>query len=116
MKWKLWIITEDKTMLRKQIHNPHPGEILQHHFLDELEMKAIDLSRRTGISRATLSKIINTNQRITAETDLPLCRFFGLSEGYFLGLQNDYDMLEAKRKSKVAAMLRGIRPLTEETI
>ncbi len=97
----------------KDIHNPHPGEILRHHFLDELDMKPVDLSRKTGIAQSTLSKILKGHQHITAETDLPLCRFFRLSEGYFLRLQNDYDTLEAKRKPGVNARLRKIRPIAK---
>ena len=43
-----------------------------------------------------------------ADTDLRLCRFFGLSEGYFLGLQNAYDTLEAKRR--IVAQVAKIKP------
>ena len=45
---------------------------------------------------------------ITGDTDLRLCKFFGLSEGYFLRLQNAYDTLEAKRR--IAAQLAKIKP------
>jgi antitoxin HigA-1 len=45
---------------------------------------------------------------VTADTDLRLCRFFGLSEGYFLRLQNAFDMLEAKRRS--AKEIARIKP------
>jgi addiction module HigA family antidote len=103
-------------MKRENIHNPHPGEIIQHHFLDELNMEANELSRLIGIPRSELSKILNAKKGITAETDLLLCRFFELSEGYFLRLQNAYDTLEAKRKPKVYAKLREIQPLDRATV
>jgi plasmid maintenance system antidote protein VapI len=48
---------------------------------------------------------------VTADTDLRLTRFFGLSEGYFLRLQNQYDTLEAKRK--IAKQVARIRPFAE---
>jgi plasmid maintenance system antidote protein VapI len=42
--------------------------------------------------------IVNGTRSVTADTDLRLSKFFGLSEGYFLRLQNAFDMLEAKRR------------------
>ena len=45
---------------------------------------------------------------ITADTDLRLCKFFGLSEGYFLRLQNAFDTLEAKRR--IMAQIEKIKP------
>ena len=42
--------------------------------------------------------IVKGTRGITADTDLRLCKFFGLTDGYFLRLQNAYDMLEARRK------------------
>ena len=52
--------------------------------------------------------IVNGTRDITADTDLRLCKFFGLSEGYFLRLQNAYDSLEARRR--IAAQLAKIEP------
>ena len=49
-----------------------------------------------------------TQPRHEGDTDLRLCKFFGLSEGYFLGLQNAYDTLEAKRR--VAEQVAKIKP------
>ena len=45
---------------------------------------------------------------ITADTDPRLCKFFGLSEGYFLRLQNAFDTLKAKRR--IAAQVAKIKP------
>jgi plasmid maintenance system antidote protein VapI len=42
--------------------------------------------------------IVNGTRDIAADTDLRLCKFFGLTDGYFLRLQNAYDTLEAKRR------------------
>ena len=52
--------------------------------------------------------IITVTRDITADTDLRLCKFFGLSEGYFLRLQNAYDTLEAKRR--ITAQVAKIKP------
>ena len=45
-----------------------------------------------------LKSIVQAKSPVTADIDLRLCRYFKLSEGYFLRLQNDYELMEAKRK------------------
>ncbi len=55
-----------------------------------------------------LRQLIMTSRALTADTDLRLCKFFGLSEGYFLRLQNAYDTLEAKRR--IAGEVARIKP------
>ena len=52
--------------------------------------------------------IVNGTRDITGDTDLRLCKFFGLSEGYFLRLQNAYDTLDAKRR--IAEQVTKIKP------
>lgn len=52
--------------------------------------------------------IVNATRRVTADTDLRLCHYFGLSEGYFLRLQNGYELMEAKRK--LGQILTKIQP------
>jgi addiction module HigA family antidote len=91
------------------LHNPHPGEILAEEFLRELSLSQNALARAIGVPANRIHAIVNGSRNITADTDLRLCRFFGLSEGYFLRLQNAFDMLEAKRK--LAGMLARIKPL-----
>jgi antitoxin HigA-1 len=81
-----------------QLHNPHPGEILKGEFLEEIDMSQNRLAQAIGVPGNRIHAIVNGTRDITADTDLRLCKFFGLSEGYFLRLQNAYDMLEAKRR------------------
>lgn len=81
-----------------ELKNPHPGEILRHGFLDEIGMSQNALAQAIGVPGNRIHAIVNGTRSVTAETDLRLCRFFGLSEGYFLRLQNAYDTLEAKRR------------------
>lgn len=81
-----------------QLRNPHPGEILRHEFLDEIGISQNALAQAIGVPGNRIHAIVNGTRSVTAETDLRLCRFFGLSEGYFLRLQNAYDTLEAKRR------------------
>ena len=81
-----------------QLRNPHPGEILRREFLDEIGMSQNQLAHFIGVPGNRIHAIVSGTRAVTADTDLRLCKFFRLSEGYFLRLQNAYDTLEAKRR------------------
>ncbi len=87
-----------------QLQNPHPGVILGREFLDELGMSLNQLAEAIGVPGDRLRSTINGTGDITSETDLPLCALFGLSEGYFLRLQDAYDRMEAKRRGEAVAL------------
>ncbi len=74
------------------------GEILKEEFLEEIGMSQNALAKAIGVPSNRIHAIVNGTRRVTADTDLRLCRYFGLSEGYFLRLQNTYELMEAKRK------------------
>ena len=78
--------------------NIHPGEILLEEFLIPLEISAYRLSKDTFIPQTRISQIIKGNRSITADTALRLSLFFGNSAKFWLGLQDDYDLEEQKRK------------------
>jgi antitoxin HigA-1 len=90
------------------LKNPHPGDILKHEFLEMTGLSQNRLAHALGVPPNRIHAIIAGARRITADTDLRLCRFFGLSEGYFLRLQNAFDVLEAKRRS--AKAIARIKP------
>jgi addiction module HigA family antidote len=92
----------------QRLHNAHPGEILKQEFLAEIGISQNQLAQSIGVPGNRIHAIVNGTRDITADTDLRLCKFFGLSEGYFLRLQNAYDSLEAKRR--IAAQLAKIEP------
>lgn len=96
-------------MTTKLIKNPHAGDILKHEFLEELNMSQNALARAINVPSNRIHAIIKGERTITADTDLRLCRFFGLSDGYFLRLQNSYQIMEAKRK--LGEQLNLITPL-----
>ena len=77
---------------------PAPGEILKQEFLNEIGMSQNQLAQAIGVPGNRIHAIVNGTRDITADTDLRLCRFFELSEGYFLRLQNAYDTLQARRR------------------
>ena len=95
--------------MAKLLENPTPGSILKEMFLDELGMTQTALARAIGVPAGRINEIVLGKRVVTADTDLRLCRYFGLSEGFFLGLQIDYDIEEAKRQS--GKEIAKIRPL-----
>lgn len=91
------------------LKNPTAGEILKQEFLEEIGMSQNSLAHAINVPPNRIHSIIKGTRSITADTDLRLCRFFGLSEGYFLRLQNSYDLMSAKRK--LGETLTKIKPL-----
>ncbi len=90
------------------LKNPHPGEILKEEFLEPLNLSQNALAQAIGVPANRISEIIRKRRGITADTDLRLARFFKLSEGYWLGLQNAYDMMEAHRA--IGPVIAKIKP------
>jgi addiction module HigA family antidote len=80
------------------IANPPPGKILQREFLDPMELSQNALARALGVPPRRINEIILGKRAITADTDLRLARYFGLSEGFWLGIQADYDLMERRRQ------------------
>jgi addiction module HigA family antidote len=96
--------------MKKLSKNIHPGEILQKDFLKPLSLSQNALAQAIGVPANRINEIIRGRRGITADTDLRLARFFKLSEGYWLRLQNTYDMMEARRE--VGKDIGKIKPHT----
>ena len=94
-------------MNQELLNNPRVGEILKEEFLEEIGMSQNALGKAIGVPSNPIHAIVN-GTRITADTDLRLCRFFGLSEGDFLRWQNAYELMEAKRN--LGTVLAKIKP------
>jgi len=90
----LGTITEDDDRL----DNVHPGSILREDFLVGSEIKVEEVVDGAGLASDYLTALLDETQPVDASADLRLARYFGMSEGFFLGLQIDYDLEEAKRK------------------
>jgi addiction module HigA family antidote len=88
--------------------NPHPGEILLAEFLKPMELSQNGLARSIGVPPRRINEIVLGKRAVTADTDLRLARFFGMSEGFFLGLQSDFDLMERRRE--IAPDLAAIEP------
>lgn len=79
------------------LHNPHAGEVLMSEFLEPLSMSQNALARAIGVPPRRINEIVLGKRAITADTDLRLARYFNMSEGFFLRLQANYELLERKR-------------------
>ena len=81
----------------RQLPNPHPGEILLEEFLKPMALSQNAVARAVHVPPRRINEIVLGKRNVTADTDLRLARYFGMSEGFFLGLQDDHELLEAKR-------------------
>ena len=98
--------------MTKFLKNPHPGEILQEEFLEELGMSQNALAQAIGVPANRINDLVRGRRGITADPDLRLARYFGLSEGYWLRLQNTYDMMEAHREA--GNTIARIKPMARQ--
>jgi len=81
----------------KKLPNVHPGEILIEEFLAPLGISQNALARAAGVAPRRINEIVLGKRAVTADTALRLAAFFGTSEGFWLGLQADYDLEETRR-------------------
>jgi antitoxin HigA-1 len=88
--------------------NPHPGEILVEEFLEPMKLSQTALAKAIGVPPRRINEIVLGKRAITADTDLRLARYFNMSEGFFIGLQTDYDLMERKRA--IGERLKAIKP------
>jgi addiction module HigA family antidote len=96
------IITND------MLPNPTPREILNEEFLAAMGLSQNALARALNVPPRRINEIVLGKRAITADTDLRLARFFSMSEGFFLGLQADYDLMQRRRQ--IGADLQSINP------
>lgn len=80
----------------KKLPNIHPGEVLLEEFLVPMEISQNALARATGVPPRRINEIVLGKRGITADTALRLAAYFGTSEGFWLGLQSDFDLEEAR--------------------
>jgi addiction module HigA family antidote len=88
--------------------NPHPGDILMEELLKPMALSQTALAKAIKVPPRRVNEIVLGKRAITADTDLRLARYFGMSEGFFLQLQTDHDLLSRRRQ--IADQLKAIRP------
>jgi addiction module HigA family antidote len=80
------------------VPNPHPGEILLEELMKPLGLSQNALARALKISPRRINELVHGKRAVSADTDLRLARYFNLHEGFFLGLQVDFDLMAQRRK------------------
>lgn len=76
---------------------PHPGEILNELYLKEYGLSISKTASNIGMSRQSLSELVNGKNGITAQTALRLAKAFNTTPRYWLNLQNVYDLNKAEK-------------------
>ena len=88
--------------------NPHPGEILLAEFLQPMALSQTALARAISVPPGGSMRLCSASAPITADTDLRLARYFGMSEGFFIGLQTGLRADGAQ--TRIGDKLKAIRP------
>lgn len=92
----------------RKVAYPHPGEILLEEFLKPMGITQYRLAKELGVSQRRIGEIVAGIRAVTPDTGLRLSRFFGMSEGFWTGLQLDYD--SAKAREALGPALSKINP------
>ena len=77
-----------------------PGEMLEEEFLKPLGLTKYRLAKDIGVPAQRIGEIVSGKRAVTADTDLRLCRYFGLSDGWWLRGQAAFDIAIAKEALK----------------
>lgn len=101
-------MSRSSTTTVELLPNPHPGEILLEEFLKPMALSQTALARAIGVPPRRINEIVLGKRAVTADTDLRLARYFGLSDGFFLQLQSDHDLMARRRQ--IGQKLKGIKP------
>jgi len=92
----------------RKVAYPTPGEILSGEFLKPMGISGYRLAKDIGVSQIRISEIISGKRAITVDTGLRLSKYFGLNDGFWTGLQLDYEAAIAK--DQMAKVLKKIEP------
>ncbi|MCU7920400.1 MAG: HigA family addiction module antidote protein [Candidatus Thiodiazotropha sp. (ex Dulcina madagascariensis)] len=92
--------------MTRMFNPPHPGSILREDVLPSMDISVTEAARQLGVSRVTLSRVINENSAISPEMALKIEDWLGVEQGgraeMWSGMQLDYDMWQARRKHQAA--------------
>jgi len=99
-----------KGLKMTDLRNVHPGEVLAEEFLNPLGVSQTKAARDMGVSPRRINEIVLGKRSITADTSLRLALYFGTSEHFWLGLQEDYALEEA-RKINGKKIKETVKPL-----
>ena len=85
-------------MMSDYIPTPTMGEILREEFMEPMNLSAYRLAQEIHVPVSRIQAILNSGRRVTVDTSLRLAKFFGVSDRFFLDIQNDIDIRNVKRR------------------
>ena len=107
-------ITRRGNVMKKMKRQPtHPGNILKEDYLVPLEISVTEMASKLGVSRKTLSKILNEKGAVTPDMALRLSRAFGTTPELWLNLQKNCDLWHAENSS---SDWKSVRPLPKDIL
>lgn len=77
---------------------PHPGEILRELYLPDYKLSVTVFALKLGVSRTTVSELVNCKNGISADMALKLAKAFGTTPRFWLNMQQAYDLWQAKQR------------------
>ncbi len=83
----------------KMKNPPHPGRLIKHECLEPLDLNITKAADILGVTRLTLSNLVNGKNGVSPEMAIRLSKAFGSSPEVWLGLQMDYDLAQAEKKA-----------------
>lgn len=86
------------TDMTEKLNPVTPGELLKEEFLDPMGISQYRLAKEIDVPAGRIGQIVAGTRAVTADTDLRLCKFFGLTDGYWLRAQAAYDTEVARDK------------------
>jgi addiction module HigA family antidote len=97
--------------MAEKLPNIHPGEILLEDFLKPMEISQNRLAREVNVPPRRVNEIVLGKRAITPDTALRFARYFGTSERFWLGLQVDFDLEEA-RNTLADRLEKEVKPMS----
>jgi addiction module HigA family antidote len=94
--------------MKKHIKTPTIGEILNEEFFAPLGLSAYKVAQAINVPVSRIQDILHDRRRITVDTSLRLAKFLGVSDDYFISLQDDIDIRNLK--IELSEELDGIKP------
>lgn len=94
--------------MTQKLKIPTVGEILLEEFLEPLGLTQSQLAAAIHVPRARINALVHDRYAVSAELDLLLCKFFRLTDGYWLRIQDTIDLMHARRR--MSGQLQKVLP------
>ncbi|HVY75956.1 MAG TPA: HigA family addiction module antitoxin [Puia sp.] len=100
-------------MLKQKMKPAHPGQVLKDLYLESLALSQAEIAENLGVTRKTLSMLLNSRQGISAEMALRLSKAFNTTPELWLNMQCNYDLWEAEQKVQLSKIrtFKGLKPI-----